>query len=268
MNRRQWVLSMGSLVGSQSLANKLASQVQLPAKTLPVPGTLFTVAGAQAFLIEPEVTKTIGSKKWVWYAPTLKSLPGPEEKWMIERLLKADIAVAGIDIGESYGNRKGRELFNAFFQEMSLRRGFSHKPSLLARSRGGLMLYNWAAEHAQNISCIAGIYPVCDLASWPGIDKAAPAYEISPSELQAQIKEHNPIDRLSELAKAKIPIYHIHGDADKLVPLEANSQLLAQRYQALGGPFTLNIPKGQGHNMWNGFFQCQELVDFVIRHSQ
>lgn len=267
MNRSQWVRSMGSLVGSQCLANKLASQVQVPAKTLPVPGSLFTVAGAQAFLIEPEVARTIGSKKWVWYAPTLKSLPGPEEKWMIERFLKADIAVAGIDIGESYGNRKGRELFNAFFQEMSLRRGFSNKPSLLARSRGGLMLYNWAAEHAQNISCIAGIYPVCDLASWPGIDKAAPAYEISAAELQAQIREHNPIDRLSELAKAKIPICHIHGDADKVVPLEANSQLLAQRYQALGGPFTLNIPKGQGHNMWNGFFQCQELVDFVIRHS-
>jgi hypothetical protein len=27
------------------------------------------------------------------------------------------------------------------------------------------------------------------------------------------------------------------------------------------------VPKGQGHNMWTGFFQCQELVDFVIEHS-
>jgi hypothetical protein len=30
---------------------------------------------------------------------------------------------------------------------------------------------------------------------------------------------------------------------------------------------TLVVPKGQGHNMWPGFFQCQELVDFVIAHA-
>jgi hypothetical protein len=30
---------------------------------------------------------------------------------------------------------------------------------------------------------------------------------------------------------------------------------------------TLKIIKGQGHNMWPGWFQCQELVDFVIAHA-
>ena len=29
-----------------------------------------------------------------------------------------------------------------------------------------------------------------------------------------------------------------HGDADKLVPLDKNSQVLRDRYQALGGPVT------------------------------
>jgi hypothetical protein len=24
------------------------------------------------------------------------------------------------------------------------------------------------------------------------------------------------------------------------------------------------VPAGQGHTMWEGFFRCQELVDFVI----
>ena len=31
---------------------------------------------------------------------------------------------------------------------------------------------------------------------------------------------------------------------------------------------TLNVMKGQGHNMWSGWFQCQELVDFVIAHAR
>jgi hypothetical protein len=29
----------------------------------------------------------------------------------------------------------------------------------------------------------------------------------------------------------------------------------------------LKIAKGQGHNLWEGFFQCQELVDFVIARA-
>ena len=30
----------------------------------------------------------------------------------------------------------------------------------------------------------------------------------------------------------------------------------------------LIVPNGQGHNMWKGFFHCQELVDFVITHAK
>ena len=64
-----------------------------------------------------------------------------------------------------------------------------------------------------------------------------------------------------------MPIFHIHGDVDRVVPLGANSGLLAERYKAAGGKMTLLIAKGQGHNMWRGFFECQELVDFVIKHA-
>ena len=37
------------------------------------------------------------------------------------------------------------------------------------------------------------------------------------------------------------------------------------RYAALNGKMELLVPKGQGHNMWPGFFECQELVAFVKR---
>jgi hypothetical protein len=42
---------------------------------------------------------------------------------------------------------------------------------------------------------------------------------------------------------------------------------LAERYRQFGGEITIVVPKGQGHNYWTGFFQCQELVDFVIAHA-
>ena len=108
---------------------------------------------------------------------------------------------------------------------------------------------------------------MCDLRSYPGLNKAAGAYEMTPAELEIQLAQHNPIDRLAPLAKAKVPIFHIHGDSDTVVPLKDNSGELAKRYRELGGTIELVIPKGQGHNMWEGFFQCQELVDFVVAKS-
>jgi pimeloyl-ACP methyl ester carboxylesterase len=87
-------------------------------------------------------------------------------------------------------------------------------------------------------------------------------------ELQTRLTEHSPVDRLAPLAKARVPLFAIHGDSDKVVPLEANSGLVKSRYDALGGSMQLIIPTGQGHNMWEGFFQCRELVAFVIRQAK
>ncbi len=183
---------------------------------------------------------------------------------MFERFLNAGIAIAGIDVGESFGSPAGRKLFTALHQELVTQRRLAKKACLLARSRGGLMLYNWAAEHPDCVAGIAGIYPVSDLRSYPGLEKACGAYGLTEAELAAQLAQHNPNDRLHSLARADVPIFHIHGDIDALVPLDKNSGELAERYRRHGGRITLKIAEGQGHNMWQGFFECQELVDFVI----
>ena len=91
---------------------------------------------------------------------------------------------------------------------------------------------------------------------------------MTPAELQANLAAHNPIDRLAPMATAKIPFFAIHGDADKLVPLSANSALVKARYTALGGEMELIVPPGQGHTHWEGFFRCRELLDFVVKHAR
>lgn len=125
----------------------------------------------------------------------------------------------------------------------------------------------WAVENPDKIAAWAGIYPVSNIASYPGISRATGAYGMTEQELTAHLTEHNPIDRLAPLAKAGVPIFAIHGDSDKVVPLEANSKILEQRYTALGGSIQLIVVPGQWHSMWKGFFECQELVDFVISHA-
>jgi alpha-beta hydrolase superfamily lysophospholipase len=241
--------------------------MEKPTKELPLPGEVFSVKGCAAFLILPGQVAAGGKTPWVWYAPTLPGLPGPEEKWMFEKFLSAGIAVAGIDVGESHGNPAGRALFSDLHQELTRKRGLAKKACLLVRSRGGLMLYNWAVEHPSSVACVAGIYPVCNLDTYPGLKNASAAYGMTEEQFKAKMAEHNPIDRIEPLAKAHVPIYHIHGDSDTVVPLEKNSGELAQRYGRLGGVMTLNVVKGQGHNMWPGWFQCQELVDFVIAQA-
>lgn len=237
-------------------------------KELPIAGEVFCVAGQTAFLISPPDDKRRAPTPWVWYAPTLPGLPGPEEEWMFRRFLDAGIAIAGMDVGESFGSPQGSALFTALYEELVERRGFSPKPCLLGRSRGGLMLYGWAVANPARVGCVAGIYPVCNLLSYPGVAKACAAYDLTEAEFAATLPQHNPIDRLEPLAKAGVAIFHIHGDADTVVPLEENSGEVARRYRQFGGEMTLLVCPGRGHDMWPGWFQCGELVDFVIAHTR
>ncbi|MFN9283456.1 MAG: alpha/beta hydrolase family protein [Planctomyces sp.] len=242
------------------------AQSPRPEKQLPLAGESFLAGGRPAFLIAGRGGLPRSGRSWVWYAPTLPGLPGGEERWMFRQFQDAGIAIAGIDAGESYGSPAGNRVFDDLHAEM-VRRGYSSKPVLLGRSRGGLMTLSWAALHPEHVSAFAGIYPVCSLSSYPGLQRASGAFGISAEELGLRLMEFNPVDRLQSLAKAQVPMFAIHGDVDAVVPLEANSGLAAERYRAAGGEFRLVVPRGQGHTMWTGFFECQELVDFVIRHA-
>ena len=257
-----WILFLALSVASASAADPAKKKVESKRED-------FTVAEHKAFIILPETAPKDRPIRWVWYAPTFhKSLPGGAEKWMFNHFFEEGIAIAGVDVSESYGSQKGRAVYQALYEELTTKRSFHRQPVLLARSRGGLMLYNWAVEHPDSVAGIAGIYPVCNVASYPGLNRAAGAYEMTPDQLNEKLTEHNPIDRLAPLAKAKVPIFHIHGDVDKVVPLEANSGEVARRYKELGGKMELVVPKGQGHNLWEGFFTCRELVDFVLTRCE
>ncbi|MGE0605873.1 MAG: alpha/beta hydrolase family protein [Pirellulales bacterium] len=241
-----------------------------PVKQLILPGESFLVAGRPAFVLLPPEDKRAKPQPWIMYAPTLPGLPDQSEKWMHERFLEAGVAVAGIDIGESYGSPAGCKLCTALYEELTGNRGYAKRPCLLGRSRGGLWAASWAIENPDKVAGIAGIYPVLDLRSYPGVEKAASAYGLTPAELQDRLKEFNPIERVGTLAQAKIPALLIHGDDDKVVPLAANSAEFLARYKAAGAEeiATVIVAEGQGHNYWQGFFRCQELIDFAIARAR
>ena len=226
------------------------------------------VVGRPAFLIRPQGEKPSKAAPWVWYAPTISGQPRPAHVWMFRQFLADGIAIAGIDIGESMGNPGGRTAYSAFHRLLTEEHGFAKRATLIPQSRGGLMLYNWAAEHPESVACIAGIYTVCDMSSWPGLSRAAAAYEMSEQQLAMVLPKHNPIDRLAPLARADVPILHIHGDSDTAVPVERNAGELSRRYRELGGRIELIVIPGKGHEEAPEFFQCQQVVDFVIKNAR
>ena len=234
----------------------------------------FAVRGGNGFVIKPNHPAPSGAKPWVWYAPTfvkatpqMGKYPNQSLDWLFTRLLDRGIWIAGVDVGESWGNASGRKAYTNFYTYVRKEYGLPAQPCLIAQSRGGMMLYNWAVEHAHDVGCVAGIYPVTNLAGWPdlGGEKIQKAYGMDEAKLRKHLRKNNPIDRLAPLARAKVPIFHIHGDADKVVPLEQNTLEFARRYTALGGKAEVEVVHGKGHEEVPEFFQSERLLDFLLK---
>ncbi len=229
----------------------------------------FTVGETAGFVIVPPVLKHDSEQPWLWYAPTfIGHLPDPSHAFYFEPLLEAGFFIAGVDVGESYGSPKGTAQYQTFYEHIVKTYGLSPKATLLPQSRGGLMLYNWAAEHPDSVAGIAGIYTVCNLASYPGLGNAAPAFEFTTEQLAADLTKYNPIDRTAPLVAAKVPIFHIHGDSDTVVPNEDNAGELVKRYKTAGGEAAIKVVPGKGHEVCDEFFRDGEFLAFILMHGR
>jgi pimeloyl-ACP methyl ester carboxylesterase len=233
---------------------------------LPLESHAVTVEGGSGSVFLPRKKQGSGPTPWVWYAPA----QGLEQfnAWIMKRLLDEGIAVVMVNVGESAGNPKGRATFTAFYQKIVPEFKLAHKAVLWPQSRGGLQLYNWAAEHPEAVQAIGGIYTVCNPVSYPGLAEAAKAYGMTPQEFEKKLPQNNPLDRLAPLAKAHIPLFNIHGDADTVVPLDKNAGELVKRYKALGGDAQLVIVPGKGHAALPEFFRNKEIADFLVNQAK
>jgi pimeloyl-ACP methyl ester carboxylesterase len=237
------------------------------ADTLPKSPETWEVDGHKALLYAPP--QPAPGRPWVWYAPTIKGLSLAMRPAYFEGFLNAGIGIAGFDLGEVRGAPASTAKFTKFYDDM-VRRGWSSKPILLGQSRGGLMMLSWAVRHPEQTRAFVGIYPVCSLTQWPfkNLELTLADYRLTEVELRARLKEFNPIDNLDGLAKQKVPMFVVHGDADALVPYDENTRLLKERYEALGGPISVKIIVGEGHKAVPAFFECPELIAFVLEQAK
>ncbi len=230
---------------------------------LPRTAETFEIDGHKAFVFAaPEPAK---GKPWVWFAPTLKGVSLAGRKMYFEGFMRAGISIAGFDLGEVRGGPASTEKFTLFHDEM-VKRGYSAKPILLGQSRGGIMTLAWAFRHPDKLRAWVGIYPVCNLTSYPMKNMAVTLadYGVPETEFRSRLREFNPVDNLQGLLANKVPMFAVHGDSDAVVPYADNTRVLKERYEAGGGSITVKVIPGEGHKATPSFFECRELLDFVV----
>ena len=240
----------------------------LPAAAKPPTVETFDVDGHKAYLqVAPQPAE---GKPWIWYAPNVKGdFIILKFKMYADAFLNAGMAIASCDLGEVRGAPGSTAKFSMFYDEM-VKRGYSAKPILLGQSRGGIMTLAWAVRNPHKVTAWAGIYPVCNLASYPlrfSKEQTLADYGMTEEEIRAKLGELNPIENLAGLAKNKVPMFSVHGDQDHVVPHTENTGLLKERYEAAGGTCEVKIIPGRGHEVSPAFFQCQELVAFILKHA-
>lgn len=228
----------------------------------------FDVAGRKAFLIVPSEAAT--GKPWIWRTEFFGHEPQADLA-----LLKHGFHVAYIDIQNLYGGPPAMEAMDAMHAHVTQHFGLSQKTVLEGFSRGGLFALNWAARHPEFVACIYNDAPVCDFKSWPGgkgrsrgskgdWELCLKVYGLT--EEQAMEWKGNPVDNLEPLARAKIPILHVCGATDDVVPIEENSLIVRDRYQAFGGSFTL-ISKPHCNHHPHSLKDPTRIVNFVLEHT-
>ena len=230
----------------------------------------FPIAGKSVLVVVP---KTVApGRPWVWHGEFFGHKPAPDIA-----LLGRGFHVVYLSVPNMLGSPKAVAHWNDCYDELTTKHGLAKKVALVGLSRGGLYCYNWAAANPDKVACLYGDAPVCDFKSWPGGKgkgkgsagdwKLVLDQHGFKSEAEALAYAKNPVDNLAGLAKAKVPLLHVYGDADDVVPWDENTGLIAERYKQLGGSITLINKPGVGHHP-HGLEDSTPIVEFIEKHSK
>ena len=229
----------------------------------------FAVDGRSAIVVTPK--RAAEGRPWIWRARFWGHEPQTDVA-----LLGKGFHLVYMDVGELYGNAQAVAHWNAFYKLLTEKHGFAKKVALEGMSRGGLYIFNWAAANPDKVACIYADAPVCDFKSWPGgkgkSKGSAGDWQLVlkdygfKTEAEALAYKGNPIDNLEPLAKAKIPLFHVCGADDDVVPVAENTAIVEERYKKLGGEITVILKPNCGHHP-HSLKDPTPIVDFVLKHT-
>lgn len=232
----------------------------------------FSFEGRNAYIIEPE--KKMQGNPWIWRAYF------PDWHYEMDSILVSKgFYIAYIDCSDMFGNAKAMQIWEQFYQHLTLQFSLSKKPVLEGVSRGGLYIYNWAKRNPDKVSFIYAEAPVLDVKSWPGgkgkgrgsvedWKKCLRAFSLNEEQLLQY--NDNPIDNIETLASYKIPVVHVVCTADIIVPLAENTAIMENRMRQAGGNIKVDTmyenvnPEGHHFNISNPLYYAELIFKNVV----
>ncbi len=228
----------------------------------------FKLDGVDSIVVCPE--RPLPGKKWAWRARFWG-----HENQLDQALLKAGFYLVYTDVVDLYGSPEAVKRWDNFYRLLTGNNNFDPRPALFGMSRGGLIVYNWAAVNPDKVCAIYADAPVCDFESWPGgkgrgsgsaedYKKCLKAYGLTGKQAEAYSRQ--PWQNIKAPAAAGVPVLHIAGGADEVVPLEENSLKLIENYRKAGGNARLINKVSCGHHP-----HCLKdpalIVDFFLAYA-
>ncbi len=212
-------------------------------------------------------TQLDAQRRWVWLG--FYTSPGRRfAKLMLER----GFHVVHIKTGEKSWSPADTEVKNQFYPWVIKQYQLHKKPVLVGFSQGGISTYNWATRNPRSVAAIYADAPVCDFKSWPcglgsstkksGLAEVLKKFDFK-TEQEALEYKGNPIDMLAPLAELDVPLIHVIGDVDDVVPPAENTLIMEERYQALGGTIQV-IHKPEGKHHPHGLKDYTPVLEFIF----
>lgn len=225
----------------------------------------FEFLGRQAKVVVPKIVAD--GRPWVWRARFWGHEPQTDVA-----LLERGFHVVYCDVAELYGNEEAVSIWNNYY-EMLTRAGLAQKAAMEGMSRGGMYVYRWLSAYPGRVAVVYADAPVLDMKSWPGgkgrSDGSNMDWEKFKEDFGLQTESDaiafrgNPIDMADSIAATGIPLLHVVGEDDSVVPVDENTDLFAQRIIDAGGAIDVIRKPGIGHHP-HSLYNPRPIVDFIL----
>ena len=181
--------------------------------------------------------KIADGNPWIWRARFFGHEPQTDKA-----LLERGFHVVYVDVSGLWGSPEAVARWDTGYKYFTEVYGFDKKTVLEGMSRGGLIIFNWAAKNPKQVHCIYADAPLCT-------------------------HEGEPIVDLQLLADADVALLHVVGDSDKMVPVAQHTAIVERQYRALGGEIQVIHKKNIGHHP-HSLKDPKPIVEFVMKHAQ
>jgi pimeloyl-ACP methyl ester carboxylesterase len=234
---------------------------------------IFQFQNRKAFINIPQ--QAAKGNPWVWRARF------PDFHTEIDMaLLNFGFHIVHLDMTDLHGGPKSIQLWDDFYTDVTEQFNLSKRVTLEGVSRGGLVMYAWTKRNGEKLDCIYGDTAVCDIKSWPygsGVGKKSQVdwelilEEYGMTEAEALNYTDNPMENLENLASNKVPILHVVGMNDTVVPPLENSFILQKNYRALGGQMEIIENKWGKEELEGHHFILDapgRAMDFILENTR